>query len=545
MSSSDPPASAQPSAEDPKAADASSNGASEHARSNGHTPEPSVTAPATAAHAAAHTDSPPAEGRGIHAHRKPSMILTGSSISVTPSGHSPEGSPELQVFPTSSSFTASSSSPPQSPNPQQPMSPVFPLPSSPPPPSRPASHRLVDYFLVIGRQPPTTQSLVPMRRLSRSNSQTIQPISDLSIAASKDAGADLHADFTRLTDFESADVNLNPGFMRTPVYIAESRVPKKSPHAAAGGVAALMHPITGVDVLHVDRKEGPRAGFVQLPGTLSRGSFKGNVALCIERDSRKSPIIDLKIVALNSRDSKDSRDKDKAAADKDKAGQAERGDKDPKAAVAADGAAAADLFPPDYVLIDKVLTSHKGKDYYLCYKVAVRRAVEYMAYEAFVLDRYPPTDHADQALEAQGVAMLCFPRGMILSADMSMPSFMTFVITQADGSEMYGAALIFYELVTDLTDVPALYPMVKSGNGLLSPPRARGPGEEQQVWCPKCLCLLSHHPYYDVYKTFLNQLYRIAVSPSSLPIERYIANFFYDVPVPTPPVPHRPLHHGP
>ena len=125
---------------------------------------------------------------------------------------------------------------------------------------------------------------------------------------------------------------------------------------------------------------------------------------------------------------------------------------------------------------------------------------------------------------------------MILSGEMAMPSFMTFVITQADGSEMYGAALIFYELITDLADVPALYPgLTKSANGLLSPPRAKaGDDTPQQVWCPKCLCLLSHHPHYDVFKSFLNQLYRIAVSPSSLPIERYIANFFYDVPVPTP-----------
>ena len=475
--------------------------------------------------------------------RKPSMILiTPSHTPPTFSSSPPDGSPALAPFPTSSSFstfptshstlpTTSTSSPPQSPQPQ-PLSPN-PLPSPPPPPSRPASHRLVDYFLVIGRQPPSQQSLVPMRRLSRSNSQTIQPISDLSISTSKDSATDPSSqDWTKLTDFEREDVNLNPGFMRTPVYITESRVPKRSqaPGAGVGGAAALVHPITGVDVIYLDKKEGPKPGYVQLPGSLSRGSFKGSVALCVERDVKKSPIIDMKIVQLNSRDSKD-----KAAADKDKdKGGADKTDKEKTAA--GESAAVVDSCPPDYVLIDKVLTSHKGKDYCLCYKVAVRRAVEYMAYEAFVLDRYPPTDHADQPLEAQGVAMLAFPRGMILSADMSMPSFMTFVITQADGSEMYGAALIFYERVTDLTDMPALYPLpggAKSGNGLLSPPRPRGAGDEQQVWCPKCLCLLSHHPYYDVYKVFLNQLYRIAVSPSSLPIERYIANFFYDVPVPT------------
>ena len=433
----------------------------------------------------------------------------------------------------------------------------------------------MDYFLVIGRQPPQQQSLVPMRRLSRSNSQTIQPISDLSIVTARDS-AEVPDDYSRVTDFLSSQpVNLNPGFMRTPVFLCECRQPKRAAQhasqpaaaqqqpaaAAAAGASAgsapptsssasssslqlpsvpvLLHPITGVDVISLDRKEAPKAGYVQLPGMLSRGSFKGNVAVCVERDSKKSPIIDLKIIAVSAREGSLGKGgltavtAGGAEGSKAQGGGGDKADKD-KSALAALELGGGESCPPDYVLVDRVLTTHKGKDFYLCYKVAVRRAVEYMAYEAFVLDRYPPTDHADQALEAQGVAMLCFPRGMILSADMSMPSFMTFVITQADGSEMYGAALIFYERITDITDVPALYPMSKTGaNGLPSPSRARSEGE-QQVWCPKCLCLLSHHPYYDVYKVFLNQLYRIAVSPSSLPIERYIANFFYDVPVPSP-----------
>ena len=497
-----------------------------------------------------------------HALHKPSSIVTQSADPIASA--SPQQTPENgAALPTSSSFNAFSSaqlaaptSPPQSPT-AQPFSPLPPVSSQPPPPpSRPWSHRLVDYFLVIGRQPPKQQSLVPMRRLSRSNSQTVQPISDLSVLTLR-SDAELPEELTRLTDFANAPVNVNAGFMRTPTYVCESRRPKQASTAGGGGTggASLLHPITGIDVLYVDKKEGPRQGFVQLSGNINRGSFKGSVAVAVERDSKKSPIIDIKIISAMGKDSsgkerekeKDGKDGSSAAAEKP----------------------AEETCPSDYTLVDKILTSHKGRDYYICYKVAVRRAVEYMAYEAFVLDRYPPTDHFDQPLEAQGVAMLsanieappcqsasppatasltgvdalsmcvhvssCFPRGMILSGDMAMPSFMTFVITQADGSEMYGAALIFYELITDIADVPALYPgLTKSANGLLSPPRKAGDDTPQQVWCPKCLCLLSHHPYYDVFKSFLNQLYRIAVSPSSLPIERYIANFFYDVPVPTP-----------
>jgi len=58
--------------------------------------------------------------------------------------------------------------------------------------------------------------------------------------------------------------------------------------------------------------------------------------------------------------------------------------------------------------------------------------------------------------------------------------------------------------------------------------------EQPTVFAPKVLCLLSHWPFYDGMKNFLQQLYRISVSPGVLPIERYIANFMNDVPVPRP-----------
>jgi hypothetical protein len=50
----------------------------------------------------------------------------------------------------------------------------------------------------------------------------------------------------------------------------------------------------------------------------------------------------------------------------------------------------------------------------------------------------------------------------------------------------------------------------------------------------RVLCILSHWPFYEGFKLFLNQLYRIAVSRSDIPIERYIGNFFHEIPVPRP-----------
>ena len=127
--------------------------------------------------------------------------------------------------------------------------------------------------------------------------------------------------------------------------------------------------------------------------------------MAVERDSKKSPIIDVKIISVMGKDS---------------SGKEREKDKDGSSSAAAEKPAE-ETCPSDYTLVDKILTSHKGRDYYICYKVAVRRAVEYMAYEAFVLDRYPPTDHFDQPLEAQGVAMLSVdPLSTAVSACLSV-----------------------------------------------------------------------------------------------------------------------------
>ena len=49
---------------------------------------------------------------------------------------------------------------------------------------------------------------------------------------------------------------------------------------------------------------------------------------------------------------------------------------------------------------------------------------------------------------------------------------------------------------------------------------------------PKTLCVLSHYPFHNAWRTFLQQLYRISLSSAPLPIERYIANFTVELPLP-------------
>jgi hypothetical protein len=54
------------------------------------------------------------------------------------------------------------------------------------------------------------------------------------------------------------------------------------------------------------------------------------------------------------------------------------------------------------------------------------------------------------------------------------------------------------------------------------------------LFAPKCLCIITHWPFYRGLRSFLQQIYRISLSPAAVPIERYIAYFTHYVPLPPP-----------
>jgi hypothetical protein len=56
---------------------------------------------------------------------------------------------------------------------------------------------------------------------------------------------------------------------------------------------------------------------------------------------------------------------------------------------------------------------------------------------------------------------------------------------------------------------------------------------DEEYYLPKCLVVVSHYAFFDVFRKFLQQLYRIyTCGASPLPLERFIANFVNDVPLP-------------
>ena len=54
------------------------------------------------------------------------------------------------------------------------------------------------------------------------------------------------------------------------------------------------------------------------------------------------------------------------------------------------------------------------------------------------------------------------------------------------------------------------------------------------LFAPKCICIISHWPFYRALRSFLQQIYRISLSPAAVPLERYIAYFTHYMPLPPP-----------
>lgn len=54
-----------------------------------------------------------------------------------------------------------------------------------------------------------------------------------------------------------------------------------------------------------------------------------------------------------------------------------------------------------------------------------------------------------------------------------------------------------------------------------------------RCFVPKCLCVLSSNPLFETFRTFLRQLYRLAVSaPSSAAIEAFVLHVLAEIPLP-------------
>eukprot|EP00118_Oscarella_pearsei_P021141 m.235821 g.235821 ORF g.235821 m.235821 type:complete len:1382 (+) comp40129_c1_seq15:72-4217(+) len=187
-----------------------------------------------------------------------------------------------------------------------------------------------------------------------------------------------------------------------------------------------------------------------------------------------------------------------------------------------------DMPPRGFTKLDKDLNSGltMGSHAFLCFKKTMIKPPS-INYRAAILSRYPMVDHKTFELP-ESVPLFCLPFGVSIecwgeTTAYPLPTFSTFVLTGGTGDKVYGASVTFYEELTS----DRLTPQMKES--------LFGIGKEMTVNVTKCICLLSHWPFFHAYKAFLASLYRISISgPSRIPLERYISNFMLDVPFPSP-----------
>uniref|UniRef100_A0AAX7VQ42 UDENN domain-containing protein n=1 Tax=Astatotilapia calliptera TaxID=8154 RepID=A0AAX7VQ42_ASTCA len=185
--------------------------------------------------------------------------------------------------------------------------------------------------------------------------------------------------------------------------------------------------------------------------------------------------------------------------------------------------------------------------FYLCYKKSVAKT-NTIAYKAGLFSRYPEEDYESFPLP-ESVPLFCLPMGATIecwpaNTKYSLPVFSTFVLTGASGEKVYGAAIQFYEpypqeCLTDqqLSQLGLLIPdphKPSPSSCMAAGTSSTANGSPRSVYTNKCICLLSHWPFFDAFRKFLTFLYRYSISgPHALPIEKHISHFMHKVPFPS------------
>ncbi|MFT7812607.1 DENN domain-containing protein 5B [Arapaima gigas] len=201
-------------------------------------------------------------------------------------------------------------------------------------------------------------------------------------------------------------------------------------------------------------------------------------------------------------------------------------------------------------------------------------------FKSKVLARFPENIEWNP-FDQDAINMLCMPKGLSFrtQAESREPHFHSFLITREDGSRTYGFVHTFYEEVTSpqiCCAMQTLYQMhhaehTSSGctssssssssssmdslassldeADLSSPGKGTAGGaspcgccsgaydaSRDTLYVSKALCLVTPMPFMHACRRFLAQLHRavMASQPPPLPLESYIYNVLYEVPLPPP-----------
>uniref|UniRef100_A0A8C4VT40 DENN domain containing 5A n=1 Tax=Gopherus evgoodei TaxID=1825980 RepID=A0A8C4VT40_9SAUR len=183
-------------------------------------------------------------------------------------------------------------------------------------------------------------------------------------------------------------------------------------------------------------------------------------------------------------------------------------------------------------------------------------------FKSKVLARYPENVEWNP-FDQDAVGMLCMPKGLAFKtqADSRDPQFHSFIITREDGSRTFGFSLTFYEEVTSkqiCSAMQTLYHMHNAEYDILHIPPTNDKEScssiedcngtsvsklqrfnsydisRDTLYVSKCICLITPMSFMKACKKVLEQLHQAVTSPQPppLPLESYIYNILYEVPLP-------------
>uniref|UniRef100_A0A8C5DU67 DENN domain-containing protein 5B-like n=1 Tax=Gouania willdenowi TaxID=441366 RepID=A0A8C5DU67_GOUWI len=162
------------------------------------------------------------------------------------------------------------------------------------------------------------------------------------------------------------------------------------------------------------------------------------------------------------------------------------------------------------------------------------------SFKSKVLVHYPENT-GKNPFNKDAVNMLCMPRGLSFrtQADERHPQFHSFTIAFDDGTRSYGFVHTFYEEVTSppiITAMQTLYIESLAGASGCLGCVGSFDSSRDTLYVSKALCLITPLPFLQASRQFLAQLHQSVTSQTAppLPLESYIHNILYEVPLPPP-----------
>lgn len=227
--------------------------------------------------------------------------------------------------------------------------------------------------------------------------------------------------------------------------------------------------------------------------------------------------------------------------------------------------------PESFTLIDKPLNT---RNFSVKTCLAVRKGLSVglcdVSLKPRILDRFPAQDYKNFPMPKELIEMFTFPQGIRLkraTLQDSPPAVHFSYAMSGDTAKCYANALIFYEPLNtnsggDNDDggdggVGVNKFKVKTNTSNKKNTRSEGKrktdSNKMMIWAPKCICLISHYPFFKSFKQWLIQLYALSLSikgannaltSSVVPgdshsgvLESHISQLLLRTPVPLPPNP--------